>query len=69
MGVQSSGGILFECNGTLSADWNAFRAAHPTALGAPFMPGQLVHAQAWFRDPSSPKTTSLSNALQFVVCS
>jgi hypothetical protein len=68
MGVQSSGGTLFQCDGMLSIDWNAFRAANPSALGNPFVAGQSINAQAWFRDPPSSKTTSLSDALRFVTC-
>ena len=56
------------CDGALVLDWNAFIAANPTALGAPFAGGDSVDVQAWFRDPPSPKSTSLSNALTFVVC-
>jgi hypothetical protein len=29
--------------------------------------GLRVQAQAWFRDPPSPRTTSLSNAIEFQV--
>ena len=64
----SSGGSVGQCDGTLSVDWNAFVASSPTALGQPFVGGEQVFAQAWFRDPPSPKTTNLSDALQFVVC-
>jgi len=67
-GVQSTGGTILSCNGTLSLDWNAYRFNHPTALGNPFSAGQAVYAQGWFRDPPSPKTTSLSNGLSFVTC-
>jgi hypothetical protein len=68
MGLLFSGGTLGLCDGVLSLDWNAFRAANPSALGAPFSAGQRVYAQGWFRDPPSPKTTSLSNGLTFVTC-
>ena len=68
MGVQNSGGTLNQCDGSLSTDWNAFIANNPTALGNPFIAGQAVYAQGWFRDPPAPKTTSLSNALKFTVC-
>jgi Tol biopolymer transport system component len=64
---QNSGGALNACNGAFALDWNAFIAANPSALGQPFTAGQHVFAQAWFRDPPSPKTTHLSNALEFVV--
>jgi hypothetical protein len=66
-GPHNSGGTVNACNGVLSLDWNAYIAAHPSALGAPFSAGQHVYAQAWLRDPPSPKTTMLSNALEFVV--
>jgi hypothetical protein len=52
----------------LSEDWSAFVATHPSALGRPFAVGQTVNAQGWFRDPPSPKHTSLSDGLDFVVC-
>jgi hypothetical protein len=67
MGTQNSGGTLGTCNGTLTEDWNAFRASHATALGSPFSSGDVVNAQGWFRDPLAPKTTNLTNALEFVV--
>jgi len=66
-GSQVSGGTAGACDGVYALDWNAFRAARPNALGAPFSPGTLIWSQAWYRDPSSPGTTSLSNALRFVV--
>jgi hypothetical protein len=41
-------------------------AFHPSALGNPLMAGQMFHAQTWFRDPPAPKTTNLSDGLQWV---
>jgi hypothetical protein len=67
MGVQNSGGTINACDGTLSTDWNTYRANNPTALGSPFAAGQVIFAQGWFRDPPSPKTTSLSNGLKFTL--
>jgi hypothetical protein len=67
MGPQFSAGTLNQCDGALSADWNAFRAANPTALGSPFSAGQQVFAQGWFRDPPNPKHTMLSDGLRFTV--
>ncbi|MCC7011065.1 MAG: hypothetical protein IT454_00770 [Planctomycetes bacterium] len=64
---QSSGGTAGACNGVLSIDWNAFITANPGALGTPFNGTETVFAQGWFRDPAAPKTTNLSNALQFAV--
>lgn len=34
---ESSGGPANACDGALSLDWNAFRGAHPAALGAPWV--------------------------------
>ncbi len=65
--IQNSGGAVASCDGTLSLDWNAFHAANPGALGAPFTTGSKVYAQGWFRDPPAPKSTNLSNALELTV--
>ena len=62
--AQSSGGSVGFCNGGLSADFHAFFAANPTALGTPLTVGQKVYAQAWYRDPPAPKTTNLSNGVE-----
>jgi hypothetical protein len=66
--VQPSNGSFNACDGQLSIDWNAFITANPGALGQPFAAGDSVWLQAWFRDPPSPKTTSLSDALEFSLC-
>jgi len=63
--AQNSGGTLGACDGTLALDLCAYIAAHPTALGTPLVMGQRCDAQAWFRDPPAPKTTNLSNAIEF----
>jgi hypothetical protein len=65
--VQTGSGTAGSCNGAMSIDWNGFVSSHPGALGVPFSAGELVQAQGWFRDSGSPKTTMLSNALEFVV--
>lgn len=67
MGVQSSGGTAAQCDGTLSVDWLAQLAASGGGLGSPFSAGELVNAQAWFRDPPAPRSTNLSDALEFVL--
>jgi len=64
----STGGTVGGCNGTISLDFLGFLAARPTALGQPFQAGMIVNVQAWFRDPTAPGTTNLSNALQFKTC-
>ena len=66
-GAQNSGGTSPQCNGALASDWLAYIAAHPNALGAPFSAGDVVNAQAWFRDPPAPKGTNLTNALEFIL--
>lgn len=62
---QSSGGAAQACNGSFSLDWNSFQLQHPTSLGSPFSAGDECFAQAWFREPASPKSTHLSDALAF----
>lgn len=63
---QSSGGSAGACDGGLMLDWSAFVASHPGSLGSPFLGGETVWAQAWWRDPPSAKATALSNGLAFV---
>jgi formylglycine-generating enzyme required for sulfatase activity len=66
-GDRQSGGTAGLCNGEFRLDFNAWRSANPGALGSPFVAGQVLHAQGWFRDPGAPKHTNLSNALRFVL--
>ncbi len=65
--AQSSGGTAGACDGAFSQDWLAFIAANPSALGTPLSAGQVVNAQAWYRDPPAVKTTNLSNGLEFTL--
>ncbi len=67
MALANTGGALGQCNGTFATDWLAFVANSSGALAAPATPGQLVQAQAWYRDPPAPKSTNLSNALEFTI--
>ncbi len=67
MNTQGSGGTAGACDGSLAQDWNVYVAAHASALGQPFVGGETVWAQAWFRDPPAPKTTNLSDGLVFLV--
>jgi hypothetical protein len=64
MGALNSGGNAGLCDGLLAQDWNAFHASNPGALGSPFVAGERVFTQAWYRDPAAPKTTNLSDALE-----
>jgi Tol biopolymer transport system component len=66
--AQASGGTPGQCDGALAVDWNAYVAAHPLALGHPFSEGATVWAQGWFRDPSVPGGSNLSNGLWFDLC-
>ncbi|MCC7012025.1 MAG: FG-GAP repeat protein [Planctomycetes bacterium] len=61
----STAGTSGACDGFVTFDWLAFRSANPGALGGALAPGQIVQAQCWYRDPPSPKTTQLSNAIEF----
>jgi Tol biopolymer transport system component len=65
-GAQTTGGTFGQCDGALALDWNAYRLANPSALGSPWNVGSTTDVQAWYRDPGSCKTTSLSNALELV---
>jgi endonuclease I len=65
--AQNSGGTDNACDGVLALDFNAYRAAHPLALGQPMAAGLIIDAQAWFRDPPAPNTTNLSNGLEFAL--
>jgi hypothetical protein len=61
--VQDTAGTNNACDGTMALDWSAFQLGGGT-LGSPFLAGNKVDLQAWFRDPSSCKTTSLTNAVE-----
>jgi formylglycine-generating enzyme required for sulfatase activity len=66
-GDRFSGGVAGQCNGEFRFDFNAWRAANPGGLGAPYVAGQMFYAQGWFRDPGAPKQTNLSNGLAFTL--
>lgn len=61
--VQDTAGTNNGCDGTMTLDWSAFQIGGGN-LGNPFLAGNKVDLQAWFRDPSSCKTTSLTNAVE-----
>jgi hypothetical protein len=66
-GLQPGIGTAGACNGSFQLDFNTWMAAHPAQSPAA---GEQVSMQCWFRDPlnTSNQTTSLSDALSFVVC-
>ena len=65
-GLQVGVGTSGLCDGSFVLDFNAWMAAQPTKAPAA---SETVQMQCWFRDPlnTSNQTTSLSEALEFVV--
>jgi len=66
-GLLNGTGTSGLCDGTFSQDLNAVWAANPSKNPGG---GALVQAQLWYRDPqnTSNQTTSLSDAVEFLVC-
>lgn len=63
--VQNSGGATPNtCEGQYSFDMNAWIQS---GSDANLVAGATAYAQYWMRDPGSPSTTGLSNALAFTV--
>jgi len=62
-----SGGTAGACDGVLAMDFLQWATANPTALGMPLAGGDIFNVQAWYRDPPAPKTTNLTNAVQFTL--
>jgi len=62
-----SGGTTGACDGVLAMDFLQWATANPTALGMPLFGGEVFNVQAWYRDPPAPKTTNLTNAVQFTL--
>jgi hypothetical protein len=67
MTATGTGGTIGACDGSYSIDWLDFMATRPNALGNPLTAGQVFHAQVWFRDPSAPGSTNLSNGAQWTM--
>jgi hypothetical protein len=61
---QPSGGntAANDCSGNYSYDFNALIRS---GVYADLVPGIMVNAQYWYRDPAAPSTTGLTNALEF----
>ncbi|MBM3987870.1 MAG: VCBS repeat-containing protein [Planctomycetes bacterium] len=68
MNTLNSGGANNTCTGSFAIDWRDWMAARPTALGQPLSSGQVFNGQCWFRDPSAPGTTNLSQGLEWTLC-
>jgi hypothetical protein len=62
--LQNSGGAP-PCGGTYTMDFNAYIAS---GVDPALVAGQQVWLQTWSRDPASPSTTNLSDALTFTIC-
>jgi hypothetical protein len=62
-GTQNSGGTDGACDGVMTLDFLAYMASHPGSLGQPIASGQRYQTQLC--DPPAPKTTNLSNGLEF----
>ena len=65
--VQDSGGSLVgnDCTGHFSFEMNA---RIQSGVDGSLVPGAEAFAQYWSRDPQSPGTTNLTNAIAFTVC-
>jgi len=65
--IQGSGGAnspTNDCSGSYSLDFNAWIQSGADPL---CVTGQTIFAQYWSRDPLSPSTTGLTNALSLVI--
>lgn len=60
---QNSGGAG-ACSGSFGFDFNGFVQS---GFDATLVPGQVVYAQYWYRDPNSASTTGLSDACAFSI--
>jgi hypothetical protein len=65
LGIKNTGAVA-TCAGALSYTL-AEMLAQPQG-GPLLVAGQVANVQTWFRDPSHPATTGLSNGLQFAAC-
>jgi hypothetical protein len=63
--IQTSGGNAppDDCSGEYSFHFNA---SYASSWG--LVPGERIYCQYWSRDPASPSTTGLTDALFFTVC-
>lgn len=62
--AQGSGGTVGQCDGAIALNWNTFQTTFVGSLGQPWIVGEQVFAQGWYRDPPAVKTTNLTNAVQ-----
>jgi hypothetical protein len=62
--VQTSGGTIGQCDGSLVQDWNAYQLANPTAPGNPFLAGDTVDLQGWYRDTGSCKNSLMTQGVR-----
>jgi hypothetical protein len=63
--VQNSNGLpSLPCDGVLNLDFNVYLAS---GVDPALVPGTQVNVQCWSRDPASPSTTNLTNAVEFTI--
>lgn len=66
--LQPLSGTVGNCDANYSIDWNQYMAFNGGAVGNPRSIGEIFDAQYWYRDNTAAvKSTSLSNALHFVL--
>jgi hypothetical protein len=68
MAIQDSGGNAgLDCSGTLATDFNA---RIQSGVDAGLVPGAIVSARWYYRDPQDPAgfSTGLTNAIRFAIC-
>lgn len=64
----NTNGTVGLCDGAYSLDFNdIIQGVFPGLLGVPMSAGQQVNVQGWQRDPVNPKTTTLTDAFDFIV--
>jgi FG-GAP repeat len=54
-----------DCSGSFNFDFMAYALS---GVDAALVPGAVVYAQYWFRDPASPSTTGLTDAIAVELC-
>ena len=64
LGNITASGTPGFCNGSVQVDVLAWAQTHPNGQGVPFTPGLTLNFQASIRDPLSPGTRVMSNAIQ-----
>jgi hypothetical protein len=64
LGNLQAGGTPGFCNGSVQVDVLDWAQSHPNGQGVPFTAGLTLNFQSSIRDPLSPGTRVMSNAIQ-----